>query len=107
MYQWRLEAAGLEVTVARDGYEALTLAETLIYDLVLMDIGLPHRTGLEVARMLREKEATANLPLVVLSNYNEPSMVKAASEMGVLAYLVKSETTPSDLMGLISGWLSA
>jgi two-component system phosphate regulon response regulator PhoB len=105
MYRWRLEHAGYDVSVAQDGEEALLLAETLLYDLVLMDIGLPRRGGLEVIAQLRKAQRTENLPLVVLSNYNEPSLMKEAEKLGVIAYLVKSETTPADLAALVGGWL--
>jgi CheY-like chemotaxis protein len=105
MYCTRLELAGIDVTVARDGDEALTLASTLAHDLVLMDLGLPKRGGLDVIRLLRAAPATAELPLAVLSNYSEPGMISEAQSLGILAYLVKADTTPSRLVDAVSRWL--
>ena len=105
MYRLRLERANIDVTVAADGDEALKLASTLAYDLVLMDLGLPKRGGLEVIRMLRSEPATAGIPMVVLSNYSEPGMVKEGLDLGVLAYLVKADTTPSRLVAAVLDWL--
>lgn len=105
MYRLRLERASIDVTVAADGEEALKLAGTLAYDLVLMDLGLPKRGGMEVIRMLRSKPQTAEIPMVVLSNYSEPSMVKEGLDLGILAYLVKADTTPTKLVHSVLDWL--
>ena len=105
MYRLRLERADIDVTVAVDGDEALKLASTLAYDLVLMDLGLPKRGGLEVIKMLRSEPATAGIPMVVLSNYSEPGMVKEGMDLGILAYLVKADTTPSRLVASVLDWL--
>jgi two-component system chemotaxis response regulator CheY len=105
MYRMRMERAAIHVTVAADGEEALKLAGTLVYDLVLMDLGLPKRGGMEVIRMLRSDPATAGIPMVVLSNYSEPSMVKEGTDLGVLAYLVKADTSPGKLVASVLEWL--
>jgi CheY-like chemotaxis protein len=105
MYRHRLERDGHRVTVAGDGHEALRLARTLAPDLVVMDLGLPRLSGLEVMRKLREDPITRALPLAVLSNYNEPDMIKEAGSLGALAYMVKADITPAALARAVSGWL--
>ena len=105
MYRHRLERDGHTVTVARDGDEALRLARTLAHDIVVLDIGLPRFSGLEVMRLLRESPLTHDLPMAVLSNYNEPSMVAEADHLGALAYMVKADVTPAALAQAVSGWL--
>jgi CheY-like chemotaxis protein len=105
MYRLRLERSNIDVTIASDGEEALKLAGTLAYDLVLMDLGLPKRGGLEVIKMLRSDPATAAIPMVVLSNYSEPGMMKEGLDLGILAYLVKADTTPSKLVASVLDWL--
>jgi CheY-like chemotaxis protein len=105
MYRLRLEIATMDVTVARDGDEALRIATTLAHDLVLMDLNLPKMSGLEVIARLRQNEATRNLPLVVLSAYGDPDTVERAQQLGVLAYLVKSDTSPAALVSRVREWL--
>jgi len=50
-----LESLGHEVTIAMRGDEALEKFDPEAYDLVLLDIQLPHMTGFDIARILREK----------------------------------------------------
>jgi CheY-like chemotaxis protein len=106
MYRHRLERDGHVVTVARDGEEALRLARTLAHDIIVLDIGLPRRSGLEVMRLLRQDPATRDLPMAILSNYNEPSMVAEAGNLGALAFMVKADVTPGALARAIAGWLN-
>jgi CheY-like chemotaxis protein len=106
MYRLTLELEGIEVTIARDGEEALTLASTLSHDLVLMDVGLPKQSGLEVIRLLRADPATAGVLLAVLSNYSDSSMIQHATDLGALAYLIKADTTPKFLATSVRAWLA-
>ena len=55
--------------------------------------------------MLRSDPATAEIPMVVLSNYSEPNMVKEGIDLGVLAYLVKADTSPAKLVASVLEWL--
>lgn len=59
-----LNGSGFEVTWCRDGEEGLAAARNGAYDLILMDIMLPGRDGLEILRQLREEQA---LPVILMS----------------------------------------
>ena len=58
-------------------------------DLVLLDIKMPKRTGLEVLEWIRHQEPLARLPVVIVSSSQIQSDVNRAHELGVNAYLVK------------------
>jgi two-component system, OmpR family, response regulator len=60
-----LESDGYAVDVAPDGEEALWYGTEWDYDAIILDVGLPHRDGFEVARMLRERERWA--PVLMLT----------------------------------------
>lgn len=63
-----LGRVGARVDVARDGIEALAAAATGTYDLILMDVHMPHMTGLEAARRIRELPAPfCDVPIVALT----------------------------------------
>lgn len=62
-----LMARGFDVHEAVDGEEALKKAETEDYDLILMDIELPGMDGVEVTRILKNKNR--NIPVVALTSY--------------------------------------
>jgi CheY-like chemotaxis protein len=63
----RLARRGFAVVTATDGRQALTLAQTLRPDLILMDLGLPGIDGWEATRLLKEDDLTRAIPIVVLS----------------------------------------
>ncbi len=105
MYQVRLEAAGHIVSVVTNGEDCLRqVREDRGYDLVFLDIGLPGMDGLTVLEAMRKSEDIGEMPVVILSNYNEPPMRQRGLSLGALAYLVKSEITPSWLVARIPGW---
>jgi signal transduction histidine kinase/CheY-like chemotaxis protein len=62
-----LEAAGLTVTIARSGREALAALEHAVFDLVFMDVQMPDIDGLEATRRIRSRPALAALPVIAMS----------------------------------------
>src|SRR5271154_6785371 len=64
---WTFQREGYEVSIARDGQEGLRRAQTLLPDLIILDIMLPGLNGLEVCRELRAGERTREIPIIILS----------------------------------------
>ena len=92
------EEAGVTnpVPVATDGEEAISFLskpemsdETKRPSLVLLDLRMPYRSGVDVLRFVRSKPELATLPVVVLTSSNEPSDIAKALELGANAYVVK------------------
>src|SRR5437870_13813992 len=71
MYRLKLELDGYRVNTALDGEEGLKKAGDLTPDIIFLDIRLPKMDGLEVLRKLRAQEKTRNIPVIILSNYDE------------------------------------
>ena len=82
-----LERAGHNVSRARDGDEALMRARTEAPDLVVLDVGMPHRDGLEVCRTLRAEGAGP--PILFLSARDEEVDRILGLEMGGDDYVTK------------------
>lgn len=107
MYRIKLRAEGHHVTIAVDGLVGLRLALERPPELLLLDIRLPGCDGLDLLARLRQDEACANVPVIVLSNYSDLEMIERGRAMGVLAHLVKSQTTPGTLVGTIDEMMSS
>ena len=82
-----LERAGFEVCAeARDGEEAVALAESEKPDLAILDVKMPRLDGIEAARRILTERP---IPIVMLTAYGQQELVSRAVEAGVFGYLVK------------------
>jgi two-component system, response regulator PdtaR len=82
---------------AGDGQEAVELAEQLNPDLVIMDVKMPRRDGIDAASEIASKRIA---PIVVLTAFSQRDLVERARDAGAMAYLVKPFTI-SDLIPAI------
>jgi DNA-binding response OmpR family regulator len=81
-----LEHAGFGVVVARDGDEAVRVARREKPDLIVLDLGLPGRDGLDVTRELRRD---SNVPIVMLTARTDEADKIVGLELGADDYLTK------------------
>jgi response regulator NasT len=82
-----LENAGLKVCAeARDGVEAVELADSESPDLAVLDVKMPRLDGIEAARRILDERP---MPIVIVSAFTEQSLVRRAAEAGVYGYLAK------------------
>jgi len=93
----RQNDAVTDVTVARDGIEALELLRSEMSDLhdlvILLDISMPRMNGLEFLRELRADPDLRHLPVVVLSTSDHEDDKATAYRLNVAGYLVKPPST--------------
>jgi len=102
----RLTRHGLQVLTAADGEEALRVARAEPLDLVLLDVVMPKLDGFEVLKSLRQDAATANLPVIVLSNLGQERDVAQAKALGAIAFLVKANLSLQDLVDRVDAALA-
>ena len=77
-----LRARGYEVVVARDGHEALALADEAQPQLILMDSQMPRLDGLEAIRLLRAQPTYADIPIIALTALAMPGDEARGLEAG-------------------------
>ena len=97
----RLERAGFRVEQATDGEQALSLARELQPDVLVLDMMMPRLSGTEVLGVLRGDEATAAIPVVLLSARAQEADVERGLEAGADAYLAKPFQAP-ELIELVA-----
>ena len=107
MYRLALSRAGHDVQVANDGVAALESVSNSPPDIVFLDIRMPKKDGMEVLRDLAAADITRSMPVIMLSNYDEPGLVRESIRLGAKEYLVKAGTNPADLARLVSQWVDA
>lgn len=83
-----LEGMGHEVVAqARDGREALRLIKRSNPDVIILDIKMPHMSGIDLAREIGNK-----YPVILITAYSEKRLIEHARDAGVMAYLTKPFT---------------
>lgn len=84
-----LEAAGHRVLVEHDARFVLARARAELPEVLLLDIGLPHIDGYELARVLRSQPETASLALVAITGYGQPHDRQKSAAVGFDHHFVK------------------
>jgi len=98
LYKERLEMEKFKVIVAKDGNEAIEKLSKEKPDLILLDIMMPKIGGLDVLDVIKSRESSKNIPVIMLTVliHDEPqinSLIKGADD-----YVVKTKITPKELV---------
>lgn len=104
LYLRALTKGGYKVDAAADGQEALTLAETNQYDIILLDLMIPTITGIEILRQLRDPRRVppVKAKIIITTNLEQREDVRADIERQADGYLVKAELTPHELVNFLN-----
>jgi two-component system phosphate regulon response regulator PhoB len=86
---YNFEREGYECIVAYDGQEGLRKAQTLLPDVIILDLMLPTMDGLEVCKQLRAGERTRDLPILMLTAKAEETDQVVGFSMGADDYVTK------------------
>ena len=106
-YQELLQGEGYFVDVAADGEIGLSKIQQNEYELVLLDIMLPKKDGLQILRDLKITPAkTQNLTIVVLTNLGQDAVIKECFDLGAQGYLIKSALNPDQVLQEVKSYLT-
>jgi two-component system, OmpR family, phosphate regulon response regulator PhoB len=89
LVSYKLTRSGHQVLEAADGFTALDLARRNPPDVVLLDVRMPRKSGLEVCRELRAGPRTAGVPIIMLTARARPQDIEQAYAAGATDYVVK------------------
>ena len=95
---------GVDIKVAIDQKTALKKIETIEPQIILLEIHLPGRSGLELAGLIKSKHPEAIIAL--LTSYNLPEYQKAAKDSGIEHLIPKDEWTGDDIISLVQSIVS-
>jgi len=107
LYVEVLKEQGFTVFTAEDGEEGLRLGQDHPdASIMLLDIMLPKMHGVDVLKKLKEDPKTASLPIVMLTNLTEQSVVQESLRLGAVGYLVKVKYTPPQVVEKVKEFIS-
>jgi CheY-like chemotaxis protein len=99
MYSTTLNISGkFQIITAKNGEDALSLAEKESPDLIYLDIIMPKLNGLDVLKQLKENKETKHIPVIILTNLPEDASADKATSLGANDYFVKVENEPEELL---------
>lgn len=105
-YEELLQAEGFAIDTAEDGELGLAKAKQGGYSLILLDIMMPKKDGLQVLRDLKvSPPASPNGPIVVLTNLGQDVVIKQCFALGAVGYLIKSAMNPDQVLTEVHSYL--
>ncbi|MBE7467957.1 MAG: response regulator [Anaerolineae bacterium] len=104
MLSFLLTQAGYEVITADDGFQGIQKAKAWRPALILMDMMMPRMSGVEAVKRLRKLKVTKDIPILMLSAYQEQALIDEAMQAGADDYLIKT-ILPDDLTDIIDRYL--
>lgn len=102
---FKLEAAGFDVTAVDNGMAAFDATKDNSYDLVVLDVMMPGLSGFDVCRALRAEEATAQLPVILLTARGLETDVQVGFASGADDYVIKP-FSPRELISRVEAVLA-
>jgi len=105
-YQITLKKEGYEVYAAFDGHQALEIVTKVEPDLILLDVRMPGKDGIEFLRDYRDKFKDSSAKIVVFSNLDQDGQVDQAYDLGADKYILKALAAPKDLVKLVKSILA-
>jgi CheY-like chemotaxis protein len=100
------DVVGFQVDVAADGEQAVALAETHEYGLILMDIQMPKRDGLDATRQIRQLSGYVFVPIIAMTANTVADIRAACLEAGMNDCLSKP-VAPDRLFTTLLTWLQS
>ena len=89
LYGEYLEFCGFRVATARDGIEAVLMAQKDLPDIIIMDLAMPRLDGWEAIRQLKAHPRTSSIPVIAVSAYTSGDAVARVREAGAEVCLAK------------------
>lgn len=95
-----LTTSGYRVFLANDGESGLEAARAVRPALIILDIVMPRMNGYQTCRALRQEQATASTPILMLTSKHEPADQMWAGQVGATEFFTKP-VTPAELMAVV------
>ncbi|HBH71574.1 MAG: Response regulator receiver protein [Parcubacteria group bacterium GW2011_GWC1_42_11] len=105
VYEIKFAKEGIDVSLARDGEEAIVKITAEKPDVILLDLMIPKKDGFGVLEEIKKNPELANIPVIILSNLGQKTDQDRALALGANEYLVKVDYSIQDVINKAMGYL--
>lgn len=98
VFKQALEQEQFEVITALNGTDGMSKARIQKPDVIFLDQVLPDMNGNDVLQQLKADPDTKRIPIAILSNFNQDTLIGNAMKMGASDYILKYQIAPHDLI---------
>ncbi|MBP7060418.1 MAG: response regulator [Candidatus Moranbacteria bacterium] len=102
IYLTKFNKEGFDVTLAVNGEEGLRVIREKKPDILLLDLQMPVKNGIEVLQELDTDKALSRIPVIVLTNIDNEEAFKEVGKFETRFYLIKSLTTPQKAVDYVN-----
>jgi DNA-binding response OmpR family regulator len=106
MEQMVLRGQAYQIVTAKNGREAVVIAQIEKPDLILLDVVMPEMNGFEACRQLRQHEATKSVPIIMVTTKGEEQNVETGFASGCSDYITKP-INGAELLTKVRGFLES
>lgn len=101
-YKMILDKNGHTTLVASDGVQGLAQAKDFKPQIILLDLLMPHMSGIEFLQHYDVIEEHKDVRVIILTNLGENKQVKEALDLGAHSYILKAHASPQQLAAIVN-----
>lgn len=98
---------GFDIELAQTGDEGIKKLKSETFDLVLLDLILPGKSGFEIMEEINTDPKMQKIPILIISNLGQESDIEKGKELGAVGYLVKARTSIDSLIAKSKDFLGS
>lgn len=107
MYALKFSQNNFEVYTAESGVQAIEkIKGGTNFDVILMDVIMPEMDGFEMLEKMNTEKLSPNSIKIILSNKSQQENIDRGNSLGVAGYIVKANSTPTEVIDQVSTILS-
>lgn len=101
IYMTKFNLEGFEVSAAANGEEGMKVIRETKPDVILLDIQMPVKNGIEVLQELHSDAELSKIPVIMLTNQDNETSFKEVGKFDTRFYIVKALTTPQKVVDMV------
>ncbi|MEK9170258.1 MAG: response regulator [Patescibacteria group bacterium] len=101
----RFKREGIDVVIVKSGNEAIKAMKAQPFDLALLDLILPGKSGFEVLEEIKADPQISKVPVVIISNLGQESDVVKGKELGAADYIIKAKISIDEMVKKVKDYL--